>query len=335
MNAPAAAASTDALPLTERILSRLPGPRLPWMVAWALVPWLNAAVVLAFRRSGVIRPAPDPVVELLNRAAFSLAVLLSLWGAARIAEGIGSLRPALSRVIEPDPGGGDRLFEGMGSTVGPLALTAVAGAVLPLEEALGGDPVAAAIEAVTWAVLGIPVWTAFWVYVKLQAGLIRLGRRTLTLEPYPGDRSLGLRPVGRLAFTGFWMLFGAGGPLVLTAYTDLPGVVAGTAVLVAGVVMFFLSLRRLHEQMVAAKERELVTARHLYRQAYQPLRDRPTLEALQRQAGVLSAAEALEKRAERIQEWPFDEATFARVVTIASSVSAIIIGRLILDPVGL
>jgi hypothetical protein len=43
----------------------------------------------------------------------------------------------------------------------------------------------------------------------------------------------------------------------------------------------------------------------------------------------------LEKRAERIQEWPFDEATFARVVTIASSVAAVIIARLILDPVGL
>jgi hypothetical protein len=37
----------------------------------------------------------------------------------------------------------------------------------------------------------------------------------------------------------------------------------------------------------------------------------------------------------RDQEWPFVEATFARVVTIASSVAAVIIGRLILGPVGL
>jgi hypothetical protein len=43
----------------------------------------------------------------------------------------------------------------------------------------------------------------------------------------------------------------------------------------------------------------------------------------------------LEKRAERIQEWPFDEAMFVRVVTIASSVAAFIIGRLIVNPVGL
>jgi hypothetical protein len=40
-------------------------------------------------------------------------------------------------------------------------------------------------------------------------------------------------------------------------------------------------------------------------------------------------------RADRIQEWPFDEATFARVVAIASSVVATIITSLILNPVGL
>ncbi len=34
-----------AVPLTERIFSRLPGPRLAWVVAWALVPWLNLAVI--------------------------------------------------------------------------------------------------------------------------------------------------------------------------------------------------------------------------------------------------------------------------------------------------
>jgi hypothetical protein len=56
---------------------------------------------------------------------------------------------------------------------------------------------------------------------------------------------------------------------------------------------------------------------------------------LQQQAGLLSAAEALEKRAERIQEWPFDEAIFAKVVTIASSVAVVIISSLILSPVGL
>jgi hypothetical protein len=122
---------------------------------------------------------------------------------------------------------------------------------------------------------------------------------------------------------------------VITGISDVPGAVVGIGVLVAGVGLFFLSLRRLNRQMTAVKQRELERAVDLYRQAYEPVRDEPTLEVLQRQTALLSAAEALEKRAERIQEWPFDEATFARVVTIASSVAAVVIARIILDPVGL
>jgi hypothetical protein len=87
--------------------------------------------------------------------------------------------------------------------------------------------------------------------------------------------------------------------------------------------------------MLAVKLCELERALDLYRQAYQPLRDRATLEVLERQADALRAAEAFEKRAGRIQHWPFDEVTFARVITIASSVAAGIIGRLLLVPVGL
>jgi hypothetical protein len=184
-------------------------------------------------------------------------------------------------------------------------------------------------------VIGIPLSTAVWVYLILQIGLNRLGRGQLTLQPYSGDRSLGLRPVGKLAFTGFLMLFGVVGPVVVTAISDIPAAVVGITVLVVGVGLFFLSLRRLNRQMTAVKQRELERARDLYMQAYQQVRDNPTLEGLQQQASLLSVAEALEKRAERIQEWPFDEATFARVVTIASSVAAVIIARLILDPVGL
>jgi hypothetical protein len=279
-----------AVPLTERILSRLPGPRLVWVIAWALVPWLNLAVVLALGAAGWARTGV-PLAEVLNRTAVTFAVLLSLWGAARISDELRTLRPALANVVEQEEPDVERLFHGIDSILVPLLLTAAAAVVLPLDEVLGGEPVAALIQAATWLVLGIPLWTAVWVYLTLQIGLNRLGRRHLTLEAYRGDRSLGLRPVGRVAFTGFWMLLGSAGPLVLTSLSDLPGVVVGIGVLVAGVGLFFLSLRRLNRQMVAAKQRELERALDLYRQAYQPVRDEPTLEVLQRQVGLLNAAE--------------------------------------------
>jgi hypothetical protein len=320
------------VPLTERILSRLPGPRLAWILAWSLVPWLNLAVVLAFGAAEWTRTAIPPV-EVLNRAAVSLAIVLSLWGAARITNDLRGL--GLEQVVEEEQRDVERVFSGIDNGFVPLLLTAATVIILPLDEAVTGQPLAASIQAVTWIFIGTPLWTAVWVYLTLQLGLNRLGRGHLTLQAYRGDRSLGLRPVGRLAFTGFWMLFGTVGPLVLTGSHDVAGVVLGIAVLVAGVGLFFLSLRRLNRQMVAVKQLELERARDLYMQAYQQVRNEPTLAVLERQVGLLNAAEALEKRAERIQEWPFDEATFARVVTIASSVAAVIIARLLLEPVGL
>jgi hypothetical protein len=119
---------------------------------------------------------------------------------------------------------------------------------------------------------------------------------------------------------------------VLSAAANQLGLVLGLLVLLIGVALFFLSLRRLNRQMVAVKQREIAWAQHLYAQAFEPLREAGTLEALQRQSSQLSAAEALEKRAERIQEWPFDESTFTRVVTISSTVVAAIIARVLLAP---
>jgi hypothetical protein len=56
---------------------------------------------------------------------------------------------------------------------------------------------------------------------------------------------------------------------------------------------------------------------------------------LEEQRNFLGAADGLEKRAQSIQEWPIDDGTLARVVTIATSVVAVTIARLLLDPFGL
>lgn len=134
---------------------------------------------------------------------------------------------------------------------------------------------------------------------------------------------------------GLWMLLAWLIPIVLTGLPDIVGVVIGMLVLAAGLAAFFFSLLRLHRQMVEVKASELAVARDLYAEAYEPVRTAPTLEVLERQRGLLSAADALEKRAQAIHEWPIDEGTMARVLTIATSVVAITVARLILDPLGL
>lgn len=87
--------------------------------------------------------------------------------------------------------------------------------------------------------------------------------------------------------------------------------------------------------MVEVKASELAIARELYAQAFEPVRTTPTLEALEQQRNLLAAADALEKRAWAIHDWPIDEGTVARVITIATSVVGITVARLILDPFGL
>jgi hypothetical protein len=79
----------------------------------------------------------------------------------------------------------------------------------------------------------------------------------------------------------------------------------------------------------------MAKAHELYAKAYEPLRTTPSLELLGKQAPLLSAAEALEKRLEGIQTWPFSDAIFVRIVAIATSVVTSIIIKLILTPLGM
>jgi hypothetical protein len=134
---------------------------------------------------------------------------------------------------------------------------------------------------------------------------------------------------------GLWMLFACLVPVLLTGLPDVVGVVIGVLILGGGLAAFFLSFLRLHRVMVEVKASELALARDLYAQAYEPVRTMPTLEALESQQPLLAAADVLEKRARAIHEWPIDEGILAGVITIATSVIAVTVARLILDPLGL
>ena len=71
-------------PLTERVLSRLPGPRLLWIIVWMLVPWIHALVTLMLQASGYFKPREDVAAQLLNRVGFSLAIFCPFGGLPRL-----------------------------------------------------------------------------------------------------------------------------------------------------------------------------------------------------------------------------------------------------------
>ncbi|MDP9492342.1 MAG: hypothetical protein M3P42_09140 [Actinomycetota bacterium] len=90
-------------PATERIVKVLPGPRILWVGAWALLPWLNAGVNLLLDpddRSAVWEQSD--VLVVLNYTALSVAMVITLWGTARIARRLETLRASTASVLEGD-----------------------------------------------------------------------------------------------------------------------------------------------------------------------------------------------------------------------------------------
>lgn len=324
-------------PLTERILARLPGPRWAKLATWIAMPLLRAvSIMILLELTGRNTLGWGVWLMFIPEAlVFMYAITHAFWGAAKIARDASALEPKLVELTyagqEPSP----RVFRGMGNTIGPILLALLVSLAL-LVVVVGAEAwwIVLALLVLN-VVIHLPLATLFWAYLMLMFGLNRLGTRHLSLDAYGGDKSLGLRPVGRLAFTGFWVFAANLAPILLISLTFVVSLVVGLFVFMAGVVAFFLSLWRVHEQMSRARQRQLLRAQTLYEQAYEPLRTTHTLETLQERSGLLSAADALEKRADAIQTWPFSDALLARIVVIGLSVITAIIARLVMKPLGL
>ena len=67
-------------PLTERLLGRLPGPRVAWVLAWAAVLIVAGLLPSAYVASVGAGPLP---VRLLAGLVFAYAVVLAFWGVGR------------------------------------------------------------------------------------------------------------------------------------------------------------------------------------------------------------------------------------------------------------
>jgi len=91
-------------------------------------------------------------------------------------------------------------------------------------------------------------------------------------ESFTTDRSLGLRPFGRLAFWGFapFALFIAPFTFVSRGVAD---VMLNFVMLLVGTALFFLSLLGLRGYLLRAKARHVAWARRLYAQALAPVLD--------------------------------------------------------------
>jgi hypothetical protein len=271
-------------------------------------------------------------VVILNYAALSFAIVVTLWGAQRIAKRVETLGAATSKVLV---GGSSESFREMNNSLAPLLLTAATSLAFALSALLRDGSIAALLRGATWFVLGIALWSFLWTYASLQLGLNRLGRAHLCRDALLVDPGLGLQPLGAVAFMGLWLLLAWLVPVLVSGLPDVLGLVIGLLGLGGGLGAFVFSLLGLHRQIVEVKENQIALARDLYAEAYEPVHAERTLDALERQHTLLGAADALEKRARAIHDRPVGEGTWAWVIGLATSVVAIACARLILRPFGI
>jgi hypothetical protein len=200
------------------------------------------------------------------------------------------------------------------------------------------DPWATLLWLPVSLLVNLPLLTAVWVYLTLLLGLDRLGRRTLSLTAFPQDLSLGLGEVGRLAFTAFWIYAAGFAPILLVNFTNPVGLLFILGLFLLGVLVFFACLEGLHRQLLAARRHYLAWAGQLYARAYEPVRS-GSLAALGEQAQLLQAAEVIHRRAEAIQQWPFQQRRLVQMAGIVGSMVTFvvtgIITRLVLVGLGL
>ena len=184
----------------------------------------------------------------------------------------------------------------------------------------------------------LPLLTAVWVYLALLLGPNRLGRRPLLLTAFPEDLSLGLGEVGRLAFTAFGMYAAGFTPVLAISLANPLRLLLDLGLFLLGVLVFFACLQGLHRQLLAARRHYLDWAGQLYACAYEPVRS-GSLAALGEQAQLLQAAEVIHRRAEAIQQWPFQQRRLAQIAGIVGTVVTFVVTgiltRLILVRLGL
>lgn len=149
------------LPLTERLLGRLPGPRVAWVLAWAAIPIAGGLLPGAYRATVGAKPLP---FRLLIGLVFAYALVLAFWAVGRFTSGSDTVQRSVDQLAAPPGQTATPVFGGMASTRGPLALTLLFVAVTTWRTAVLGGLWAALRWLPVTVLVNPPLLTAFWIY---------------------------------------------------------------------------------------------------------------------------------------------------------------------------
>ena len=193
---------------------------------------------------------------------------------------------------------------------------------------------AGAYDILSVAVATLGLSSVVWTYWSITRGIHRFGDAPLQLRPYYEDAFAGLRPVGALAlsldfayfvFIGLFMLVVFASPSAPTT-ADIIGIGGFlSGLIVIGLALFFLPLRRLHQRMVGQKLDEKDRLRPKLASLFEDRSARNDSGDL----GHMFRLDMMDRKVASMAVWPFDVGILGRLSAIALSVIAILISRIV------
>ncbi len=173
--------------------------------------------------------------------------------------------------------------------------------------------------------------TFFWVFLYSMYRIYSAGKLPLQLRPFTEDRTLGLRPFGRitLQLTALYLFLIA---MIVIPQTFLEvgqsvTIALGTILTVLGVAVFFLPLLSLHGKLVAAKQRELAWVSPRLTQLVQRLKQGGSEGSDDKVIMELTGLDNVQRQIHQIHSWPFDVGIITRLAAIVFSMIAILLAN--------
>jgi hypothetical protein len=321
--------------LTSRLLGRLPGRPVAWMLVFStLLPLAHQLVMSQLAlRYGMAAQFTNPwLVSLVDHMLNGYVMFACFVGADHIAGRLSATAPADAAA----PAQGRRWLTWL---LPPLAIDVALLLVNEAALATMGDlavrmaaPGLYLAELVLASLIRLPMMTAFWTAVVALTAIARLGRMRVRLGTFPEDRLLGLQPVGDLGFRVFVLVAVVFGPLFAERTSNLFSLAVNFVFLAAVLGAMALSFWRLHRQMAEARAGYVAEARARYAAAYRAAAERPEDPTA---GAALGTTESLLRGAESIQEWPFDERTQRLAAAISTGVVTALIVRALLLAMGI
>jgi hypothetical protein len=293
------------VPLSERLLPR--GGRARW-IAVALVatmPFVHLVAVWATERAtGLTTTGPDALQGfVLGRFLNSYLIVLTIWAAGHIAARLREVRALAPEDVGPRADWRTWLlppvvFIAMFSV--PFELTRLE--LLP--NIAGGRAATTVVSVLLQIPIRLTQASAFWTVVVAVLAVGRMHRLPAT---FPEDRTLGLRPVGRLLTTTLLLYAAAFIPSFLFGVERLSDVILTSSIFILGLAVMVLAVSRLHRAMVEERDAQVASARARFARAYRAVQGDAEPKAIELHALELQAATAILQGAESIFAWPFDE----------------------------